>query len=144
MKTNYLKLKSCSNLACETFTISQRESEHPTDFLSRVRVIARQWGLANGSTAVEVSVENFSCGCVVSQHVISIDRPAPKTLSDSLVLDSRVKFWAVLEALQQYVDNSHDADYIIEDSQVEEFNAKLEAAEEFRDQLDAVLASLAE
>lgn len=78
MKTNYLKLKSCSNLACETQTIASRDRELPSEFLSRVQAIARQWGRGNGSAAVEVSVENFSCGTVVSHHVVAIEQPAPK------------------------------------------------------------------
>ena len=67
----------------------------------------------------------------------------PKPLAAALHLNSRAQFWAVLEALQQYIDNGNDAEHLIDDAQVDEFNAKLEAAEAFRDQLDAVLASLA-
>ena len=64
--------------------------------------------------------------------------PAPKPLRDVLSLDSAVKFHAVLEALQQFIDNGRDAEELYD---VDE--AKLEAAEELRDQLDATLASLA-
>ena len=146
MKTYYLKLKSCSNLACETQTIDTRDHETQPAFLLRVQRHAKAWGLGNGSTSVEVSVQSYGGDCIVSTHAVAIDRPAPKPkcLTATLHLETREQFWAVLEALQQYIDNSHDADYIIEDSQVEEFNAKLEAAEAFRDQLDAVLASLAD
>jgi len=65
---------------------------------------------------------------------------APKPLVADLCLNTPVKFHAVLEALQQYIDNGNDADHLADD---EELQAKLEAAEAFRDQLDAVLASLA-
>lgn len=58
----------------------------------------------------------------------------------TLELDSRTKFFAVLEALQQYIDNGEDADYYGDDL---ELQAKLKAASALRDQLDAVLASLA-
>ena len=65
---------------------------------------------------------------------------APKPLVADLYLNTPVKFHAVLEALQQYIDNGNDADHLADD---EELQAKLEAAEAFRDQLDGVLASLA-
>jgi len=58
----------------------------------------------------------------------------------TLELDSRVKFHAALEALQQYIDNGEDADHLSDDPAL---RAKLEAAACLRDQLDAVLASLA-
>ena len=66
--------------------------------------------------------------------------PAPKPLRDVLSLDSAVKFHAVLEALQQYIDNGRDAEDLYDS---EGLQAKLEAAEALRDQLDATLASLA-
>ncbi len=68
---------------------------------------------------------------------------APKPLVADLCLNTPVKFHAVLEALQQYIDNGNDAEHLIDDAQIDEFKAKLEAAEAFRDQLDGVLASLA-
>jgi hypothetical protein len=74
---NYLKLRSCSNLACETFQLVEPASETPAARLSRVQSIARQWGLGNGSDAVEVSVESFNGDCVVSRHAVAIDRPEP-------------------------------------------------------------------
>jgi hypothetical protein len=68
----------------------------------------------------------------------------PKPLAADLHLNSPAQFWAVLDALQQYIDNANDAEHLIDDAQIDEFKAKLRAAEQFRDQLDAVLASLAE
>ncbi len=65
--------------------------------------------------------------------------PAPKVLREFLDLNNGVKFWAVLEALQQYIDNGNDC--LDGDA---EFDAKIAAAETFRDQLDAALASLAD
>jgi len=61
-----------------------------------------------------------------------------------ITLDTRDKFWAVLDALQQFIDNSNDAEYLIDNAQLDEFYRKIAAAEELRDQLDATLASLAE
>jgi len=91
------------------------------------------------------------CGAVLAQYEAAFLRafpeatepepvvaPAPKPLREFLDLDSGVKFHAVLEALQQYIDNGNDADDVSE-----ELEAKLKAAEAFRDQLDAKLASLA-
>lgn len=63
--------------------------------------------------------------------------PKPPVLRSYLTLDTNVKFHAVLEALQQYIDNGEDA------SDDPELREKLDAASELRDQLDAVLASLA-
>jgi hypothetical protein len=62
----------------------------------------------------------------------------------NITLDSRDKFWAMLDALQQFIDNCNDAEHLIDDSALPEFDAKLAAAEEMRDQLDAALASLAD
>jgi hypothetical protein len=68
----------------------------------------------------------------------------PKPLAATLHLTSPARFHAVLEALQQYVDNADDAEYLLDDDAAEKLKAKVRAAEEFRDQLDAVLASLAD
>lgn len=62
--------------------------------------------------------------------------PKPPVLRAYLTLDTNVKFHAVLEALQQYIDNGEDADD-------PDLQPKLDAASALRDQLDAVLASLA-
>lgn len=64
--------------------------------------------------------------------------PKPPVLRATLHLEGSTQFWAVLEALQQFIDNGNDADDISE-----ELEAKLEAAEAFRDQLEVTLASLA-
>jgi hypothetical protein len=68
----------------------------------------------------------------------------PKPLAATLHLTSPVRFWAVLEALQQFIDNGNDAEYLLNGDEADELKAKVRAAEEFRDQLDAVLASLAD
>lgn len=140
MSTYYIKLKSCSNAACEIQTLESLELPRSLDAGN----IARVWGAGNGSKTVEVSVENYAGDIVVSPHAVTVYRkepvvaPAPKPLRDVLSLDSAVKFHAVLEALQQFIDNGRDAEELYD---VDE--AKLEAAEELRDQLDATLASLA-
>lgn len=140
MSTYYIKLKSCSNAACEIKTLESLELPSSFD----VRVVAEAWGAGNGSKAVEVSVENYAGDIVVSPHAVTVYRPvvapAQKPLRDVLSLDSAVKFHAVLEALQQYIDNGRDAEEL---HGSEELQAKLEAAEDLRDQLDATLASLA-
>jgi|688.fasta_scaffold00210_72 hypothetical protein len=59
-----------------------------------------------------------------------------------LGLTTHAKFWAVLEAIQQYIDNGNDAIYDLEPERRDEFNARLAAAEELRDKLEDVLASL--
>lgn len=61
----------------------------------------------------------------------------------TITLDTRDKFFAMLDAVQQFIDNCSDAEYLIDDAHIDEFNGKLAAAEEIRDQLDAALASLA-
>lgn len=71
-----------------------------------------------------------------------VAEPKPPVLRANLSLDSRVKFHAVLEALQQYIDNGEDAVHL-NLSDDDELQDKLAAASDLRDQLDAVLASLA-
>lgn len=139
--TYYIKLKSCSNAACETQVFESSPTEFSAyEFVCKAQDIAKAWGRGNGSNFVEVSAETYAGGCVVSQHVVEVPQPqapAPKPLRDVLVLNSSVKFHAVLEALQQYIDNGNDVD-----DATAEFDDKLAAAETLRDQLDAVLASL--
>ena len=60
----------------------------------------------------------------------------------TITIDTRAKFLAMLDALQQYIDNSNDAEYLIDNGELDEFYCKIAAAEEMRDQLDATLASL--
>jgi hypothetical protein len=55
----------------------------------------------------------------------------------TLKLDSKQKFFAVLDALTQYVENCKDEDHLTDD-----VRGKVAAAEEICDQLEAVLASL--
>jgi hypothetical protein len=137
--TYYIKLKSCSNTSCETkiFEVPSN-SLSAYEFVNKVQGIARAWGRGNGSKCVLVSAETCPGGCVVSEHAIEVPQPQPPVLRATLTLEGSTQFWAVLEALQQFIDNGNDADDVSE-----ELEAKLEAAEAFRDQLDAVLASLA-
>lgn len=72
--TYFIKLKSLSNQACETQTITKANDSTP-EFVARVQAVARGWGRGNGSTAVQVSVETYGGECVVSAHAFAI--PAP-------------------------------------------------------------------
>lgn len=136
--TYYIKLQSCTNAACETQVFESPSPLLSEALVEKVQGFAKSWGAGNGSRFVEVSAETYAGGCAVSQHVVEVPQPKQPVLRSTLNLDSSVKFHAVLEALQQYIDNGNDFDD--EDA---EFDAKLAAAEDFRDQLDAVLASLA-
>jgi hypothetical protein len=49
----------------------------------------------------------------------------------------------MLDALQQYIDNCNDAEFLIDNGELDEFYRKIAAAEEMRDELDAMLASSA-
>lgn len=62
----------------------------------------------------------------------------------TITLDTRDKFFAMIDAVQQFIDNCNDAEHLIDDAQIDEFHSKLTAAEQIRDQLDAALASLAD
>jgi hypothetical protein len=137
--TYYIKLKSCSNAACETQVLECPSPLFAHEVVNKVQGIAKAWGRGNGSKYVEVSAETYAGGCVVSQHVVEVPQPQAPVLRATLNLEGSTQFWAVLEALQQYIDNGNDADDVSE-----ELEAKLEAAEAFRDQLDAALASLAD
>lgn len=69
--TYFIKLKSLSNQACETQTITKANESTPV-FVARVQAVARGWGRGNGSTAVQVSVETYGGECVVSAHAFAI------------------------------------------------------------------------
>lgn len=135
MNTIYINLKSKSNHAAETLILSENGSGI---LIGDAPAFAAQWGKKNASHGVSYTVTN-EAGCVLASETVSI---AIKPLADTLRLDSRHQFFGVLEALQQYVDNCEDAEYLIEDSKHEEFRAKLDAVAALRDQLDDVLASL--
>lgn len=72
MTTYYVRLKSCSNVAEETQVFEAPSPLVGAEVVIRARVSARSWGLANGSDAVQVSVENYTCGCIVPQHVVDV------------------------------------------------------------------------
>ena len=135
MNTIYINLKSKSNYAAETLILSENGSGI---LIGDAPAFAAQWGKKNASHGVSYTVTN-EAGDVLASETVSI---AIKPLADTLRLDSRHQFFGVLEALQQYVDNCEDAEYLIEDSKHEEFRAKLDAVAALRDQLDDVLASL--
>lgn len=137
MNTNYINLKSKSNYAAETLILSENGNGI---LIGDAPAFAAQWGKKNASHSVTYTVTN-EAGDVLASETIFI---AIKPLADTLRLESRHQFFGVLEALQQYVDNCEDAEYLIEDSKHEEFRAKLDAVAALRDQLDDVLASLAD
>jgi prephenate dehydrogenase len=58
----------------------------------------------------------------------------------TITLDTRAKFLAMLDALQQYIDNCNDAEFLIDNGELDEFYRKIAAAEEMRDELEAALA----
>ncbi len=131
----YIHLKSNTNNACQNLILSENGKGVS---LEAVAAFAASWGKRNGTTSVSYEVSN-SAGEVVEKETVII---SIKPLADTLNLDSRDKFFGVLEALQQYIDNGEDADHLIEESKYDEFRAKLDAVAALRDQLDAVLASL--
>lgn len=131
----YIHLKSNTNNACQNLILSEGGKGVS---LESAAVFAANWGKRNATTSVSYEVSN-SAGEVVEKETVMI---SIKPLADTLKLDSRDKFFGVLEALQQYIDNGEDADHLIEESKYDEFRAKLDAVAALRDQLDAVLASL--
>jgi hypothetical protein len=137
VNTIYINLKSKSNYAAETLILSENGSGI---LIGDAPAFAAQWGKKNASHSVSYTVTN-EAGDVLASETISIEI---KSLAGTLSLESRHQFFGVLEALQQYVDNCEDAEYRIEDSKHEEFRAKLDAVAALRDQLDDVLASLAD
>ena len=58
----------------------------------------------------------------------------------TITLDTRAKFLAMLDALQQYIDNCNDAEFLIDNGELDELYRKIAAAEEMRDELEAALA----
>lgn len=137
MNNIYINLKSKSNCAAETLILSENGSGI---LIGDAPAFAAQWGKKNASHTVTYTVTN-EAGDVLASDTLSI---AIKPLAGTLRLESRHQFFGVLEALQQYVDNCEDAEHLIDDSKYEEFRAKLDAVAALRDQLDDVLASLAD
>ena len=139
--TYYILLKSNTNKATATKILSEPGSYEVANS------IARGWGRGNASLSVSYEVTT-SAGDVVGGSTVDVPAPAVKRVvwepDVSLKIDTAIKFHAILEALQQYVDNSEDADYLIEEEGYAEHLAKAAAVAGFRDQLDAVLASLAD
>lgn len=62
----------------------------------------------------------------------------------NISLHDKTRFLAVLEALQQYVDNGRDAAESVEGQRLDDLRAKIGAAASIRDRLEAILASTAE
>lgn len=62
----------------------------------------------------------------------------------NISLHDKTRFFAVLEALQQYVDNGEDAVESVDGQKLDNLRSKIEAAASIRDRLEAILASTAE
>ena len=135
----YIALKSHDNQATETLILNENGSGVP---LGNASAYAVQWGHKTGSKDVSYQVTDSAGAVVVSKRVaIALKPPAP--LTATLTLDTGPSFFGVLEALQQYIDNCHDAECLVDEDAIDDFRNKLAAVEAFRDQLDSTLASLA-
>jgi hypothetical protein len=150
MNSYSLQLKSIGSQAT-SFQVIENCGHH-SEACEIAFATAKSWGRGNGSTAVKYTVSLGSDECDVWEAVVDIlpripqFKPSPLT-SVTISIDSKDKFFAVLEALQQYVDNCDDhieaqKDYGDQDA-VRDLAAKSNAAGEIRDQLEAVLTSLA-
>ena len=146
MNSYSLQLKSldCGNHATSFQTIDAHDDHFALEIAFHA---AEQWGRSNHATTVQYTVSRGDWSSVNSRSVAPrIPQPKPSPLeSVTIQIDSKDKFFAVLEAFQQYVDNCDDAVLNTGDQdEKSELAAKSNAVAEFRDQLDAVLASLAD
>ena len=140
MNSYSLQLKSLSNQATAFQELDGCDAYHAC---VRAKRVASTWGRDNGSDIVEYTVSRGQWSYVGSVAAFPRPKKSPLELV-TIQIDSKDKFFAVLEALQQYVDNCDDAVRLTGDQDEQrELAAKSNAAGEVRDQLDAVLASLA-
>lgn len=149
MNSYSLQLKSldCGNHATGFQTIDAHDDDLAVEIAFSA---AEQWGRSNHTTTVQYTVSRGDWSAVKSRSItprIPQSKPSPLT-SVTIQIDSKDKFVAVLEALQQYVDNCDDRiesqkDYGDQDV-VRDLVARSNSAAEVRDQLEAVLASLAD
>lgn len=140
MNSYSLQLKSLDNQA--TAFLNLEVSGHHHAAVEAARKVAARWGRCNGSSAVEYTVsfgEEWSKSETVAAHA----QPSP-FWSVNVQIDSKDKFFAVLDALQQYVDNCDDAIGLAGDlDKIRDLAAKSNAAGEVVAQLEEVLVSLA-
>ena len=145
MNSYSLQLKSldCGNHATGFQTIDAHGDELALEI---ALAAAWHWGRSNHSTTVQWTVSRGDWSLARSLSIapaIPQSKPSPLT-SVTIQIDTKDKFFAVLEAFQQYVDNCDDAVLNTGDQdEKSELAAKSSTVAEFRDQLDAVLASLA-
>jgi hypothetical protein len=147
MNSYDLQLKSldCGNHATGFQTIDAWDDD---DAVSIAFNAAEQWGRSNHTTTVQYTVSRGYWWSVSRSLSIAptIPQPKPSPLTSvTIQINTKDKFFAVLEAFQQYVDNCDDAVLNTGDQDEQsELAAKSSTVAEFRDQLDAVLASLAD
>lgn len=143
-KQYFLRFRADNSMARECQLIE-------TDDVRRVRDMAwsaaKTWGIRNKADSVEFDIEWKPD--YVERASIRIERPAEPQPTLAIDLDDRHKFWAVLDALQAYVDNNNDFRQTtglahMTEGEVRDFEAKQSAAVGIVDKLDGVLAALAE
>jgi hypothetical protein len=146
MNSYSLQLKSldCGNHATSFQTIDAHDDQFALEIAFQA---AERWGRSHHTTTVQYTVSRGDWSAVKSRSITPrIPKPKPSPLTSvTISIDSKAKFFAVLEALQQYVDNCDDAVLNTGDQDEQrELAEKSKVVGEIRDQLDAVLASLAD
>lgn len=143
-KQYFVRFRADNSLARECQMIE-------TDDTRRVRdiawIAAKAWGIRNKADFVDFDIE-WKPG-YVERASIRIERPAAPQPTLTIDLDDRHKFWAVLDALQAYIDNNNDfrtnTDLAhMTDEEVRDFEAKQSAAVGIVDKLEDVLTAMAE
>ena len=110
MSSYSLQLKSldCGNHATGFQTLYAHDDRFALDVAFHA---AERWGRDNHTTTVQYTVSLGDWSAVKSRSIAPwIPQPKPSPLTSvTISIDSKAKFFAVLEALQQYVDNCDDA-----------------------------------
>jgi hypothetical protein len=145
MNSYILQLKSldCGSHATSFQTIDAHDDQLALEIAFQA---AEVWGRSNCTTTVQYTVSRGDWSAVKSRSITPrIPKPKPSPLTSvTIQIDSKDKFFAVLEALQQYIDNCDDAVLNTGDQDEQrELAEKSNVAGEVRDQLEAVLVSLA-
>lgn len=141
MNSYSLQLKSLDNQATAFQTIV---AGNVTEALEIAFHAAGNWARGNRTTSVQYTVSLGDWSQTNVRHVPPVI-PQPSEVDPvTIKIDSNDKFFAVLDALQQYVHNCDDAIELTSDQdKIRDLAAKSNAAGEVVAQLEEVLVSLA-
>lgn len=141
MSSYSLQVKSLDNLATAFVTIDATGPQEARKIAERH---IDQWARRNGTHRVEFSLL-FGIGIIDGGvRCVAPLIPQPKKTLVTIEVDSNDKLHGLLEALQQYIDNSDEGiESRKQHEDVSDLAAKVNACSDVKDQLEAYLVSLA-